>query len=168
MLWTFPLKSKHPPITVIEKFLTRHGTKGPKRRMTTSPEGFLAQSQMFQHLCQRNGFDFETSNENSAPNLESTMANLPPQQRVIRTDGGKEFAGSDEFREKCSEHDCDVQTTGPDSSSQNGKGERPHRTLAEKTKCLLCTACLGIVFWCSAITCAKLFSATEHTTRRSR
>jgi hypothetical protein len=79
------------------------------------------------------------------------MANLPPQRRIIKTDGGKEFAGSDEFREKWAEHDYDVQVTGPASSSQNGKGERPHRTLAVKTKCLLYTARLGMIFWCSAM-----------------
>jgi hypothetical protein len=58
MLWTFPLKSKHPPIAIIEKILNRYGTKGPKRSITTSPDGCLATSQMFEHLCQRNGFDF--------------------------------------------------------------------------------------------------------------
>jgi hypothetical protein len=47
---------------------------------------------------------------------------------------------SDAFRETCSKHDYSVQITGPDLSSQNGKGERPHRTLATKTKCLLCMA----------------------------
>ena len=162
MLWTFPLKSKHPPIAIIEKFLNRYGTKGAKRSIQTSPDGFLAQSQMFKHLCQRNGFDFETNDEKGI-NMETIMSNLPPQQRIIRTDGGKEFAGSDASREKCSEFDYDVQTTGPDSSSQNGKGERPHRTLATKTKCLLYTARLGMPFWCSAIVHATyLYNRTHH------
>jgi hypothetical protein len=163
-LWTFPLKSKHPPIAIIEKFLSRYGTKGPKRCITTNPEGLLAQSQMFQHMCQRNGFDYEAKEDTALnPNLEAIMANLPPQRRIIRTDGGKEFAGSDAFREKCNEHDYDVQVTGPDSSSQNGKGERPHRTLAEKTKCLLYTARLGMIFWCSAIVYATfLYNRTYH------
>jgi hypothetical protein len=119
---------------------------------------------MFKHLCQRNGFDFDTSDKlDDAINLESIMSNLPPQQRINQTDGGTEFAGLDAFREKCSEFDYDVQTTGPDSSSQNGKGERPHRTLAMKTKCLLYTARLGMPFWCSAIVHATyLCNQTHH------
>jgi hypothetical protein len=75
--------------------------------------------------------------------MEALLASLPEQQRVIRTNDGKEFVGSNKFRATCSEHDFDVQVTGPDTSSQNGKGERPHQTLTEKTKCLLYTATLG-------------------------
>jgi hypothetical protein len=53
--------------------------------------------------------------------------------------------------------------TGPDSSSQNGKGERPHHTIAEKTKCLLYTATLGVKFWCSAIVYAcYMYNRTYH------
>ena len=88
VLWTFPLKSKHPPTAIIEKFLNRRGTKGPKRSIKTSPNGFLAQSQMFKHcLCQLNGFDHETSNDkDKAINLESIMTiNLHPQQCTVRT-----------------------------------------------------------------------------------
>ena len=57
VLWTFPLKSKHLPTAIIENFLNRHGTKGPKRSMTPNPDGLLAQSQVFEDLCQRSGFD---------------------------------------------------------------------------------------------------------------
>jgi hypothetical protein len=89
MLWTFPLKSKHPPTALIEKFLNRYGTKHQNRRISTNPNGLLAESQMFKHMCQRNGFDFEAK-ENTT--LEKTMddiiVNLPPQRRIIRTDGG--------------------------------------------------------------------------------
>jgi hypothetical protein len=75
---------------LIEKFLNRYGTKHQNRRISTNPNGLLlAESQMFKHMCQRNGFDFEAK-ENTT--LEKTMddiiVNLPPQRRIIRTDGG--------------------------------------------------------------------------------
>ena len=163
-LWVFPLKTKHPPIELIDKFLQRYGTKHAKRSISTDPRGQLAQSQMFQHMCDRNGFEYQQqSNSDLAPTMEDLLASLPPQQRVIRTDGGTEFAGSHQFREKCSEYDFNVQVTGPDTSSQNGKGERPHRTLADKTRCLLYTATLGVEFWDSALVHAcYLYNRTYH------
>lgn len=92
-------------------------------------------------MCNRNGFDFETPTEEDEQALTTEdllLANSPEeQQMVIQTDGGAEFAGSAECRSTCGAHNYDVQTTGPDKSSQNEKGESPHRTLAKKTKCLL-------------------------------
>jgi hypothetical protein len=163
-LWVFPLKTKHPPIELIDKFLSRYGTKHATRSILTDPKGQLAQLQMFQHMCDRNGFDYKRQkNSDQAPTMEALLASLPEQPRVIRTDGGKEFAGSNDFRAKCSEHDFDDQVTGPDMSSQNGRGGRPHRTLAEKTKCLLYTATLGVEFWDSAIVHAcYLYNRTYH------
>jgi hypothetical protein len=120
--WTFPLKSKHPPAALIEKFLSRHGTKHLNQKISTNPNGLLAESQMFKHMCQRNGFDFEAKENKLAPTTK-IMANLPPQRRTIRTEGGKEFAESDAFRAICNKHDYDVQVTGPELLSQNGKGE---------------------------------------------
>jgi hypothetical protein len=163
-LWVFPLKSKHPPIELIDKFLRRYGNKHPTNTISTDPTGQLAQSQMFKHMCDRNGFEYQqVKNDELAPTMEEYLDSLPEQRRVIRTDGGKEFAGSEEFRSTCNRHDYDVQLTGPETSSQNGKGERPHRTLAEKTKCLLYTATLGVEFWDSAIVYAcYLYNRTHH------
>jgi hypothetical protein len=163
-LWVFPLKTKHPPIGLIDKFLNRYGTKNSTRSITTDPRGQLAQSQMFKHMCERNGFDYRQHDASDiAPTMEALLSSLPEQQQIIRTDGGTEFARSDAFRAKCSEHDFTVQTTSPDTSNQNGKGERPHRTLAEKTKCLLYTATLGVEFWDSAIVHAcYLYNRTYH------
>ena len=165
-LWVFPLKSKQPPIELVDKFLSRYGSKHHSQRtISTDPAGQLAQSQMFKHMCDRNGFEFKTSvgQDSTAPTMEDLLATIPEQQRVVRTDGGTEFAGSADFRATCIAHNYDVQTTGPDTSSQNGKGERPHRTLAEKTKCLLYTATMGVEFWCSAIVYAcYLYNRTQH------
>jgi hypothetical protein len=102
-LWVFPLKSKNPPTELIDKFLSRYGSKHPKRYISTDPKGQLAQSQMFKHLCDRNGFKLQASNTaHPNPTMQDLLENLPEQRRVKRTDGGKEFAGSDAFRVTCS------------------------------------------------------------------
>jgi hypothetical protein len=102
MLWTFPLKSKHPPTELIEKFLQRYGTKQHTRKNSTNSKGLLAKSQMCKHICQRNGFDFAINDSTDVENtMEAIMATIPQQQRIIRTDGGTEFARSAAFREKC-------------------------------------------------------------------
>jgi hypothetical protein len=120
-LWIFPLKSKHPPIALIDKLLHRYGNKHPHRTITTDPQGQLANSQMLKHMCDRNGFEYQpTPHTEPAPTMEDLLSSLPEQRRVIRTDGGAEFAGSENFRATCDAHDYDVQVTGPDTSiSQN-------------------------------------------------
>jgi hypothetical protein len=68
---------------------------------------------MFKHMCDCNGFEFQPNTPVDAmtPMMEDLLRSLPEQQRVIRTDGGMEFAGSDEFRATCNTHEYDVQTT---------------------------------------------------------
>jgi hypothetical protein len=75
MLWTFPLKSKHPPTELIEKFLSQYGTKHLTRKISINPKGLLVESQMFKHMCKRNGFDFEAKENKLAPTMEDIMAN---------------------------------------------------------------------------------------------
>ena len=57
---------------------------------------------------------------------------------TIRTDGDGALAASADFRVMClHNHGYVVEPTGPDSSSQNGRGERPHKTLAIMVRCML-------------------------------
>jgi hypothetical protein len=58
-LWVFPLRSKHPPIELLDKFLSRYGNNGSQRSISTDPQGQLAKSQMFKHMCDRNGFEYQ-------------------------------------------------------------------------------------------------------------
>ena len=77
---------------------------------------------------------------------------------------GGELAGSNAFHEVVGKHNYVLETTAPDSSSQNGKGERPHKTLKEKVRCLLYTAGLSTKFWSDAIQhAAWLYNRTFHT-----
>jgi hypothetical protein len=62
---------------------------------------------------------------------------LEQPQYTIRTDNGTERAGSQEVRNVANKHGYSIETTAPDSSSQNGMAERPHCTLKEKVHCLL-------------------------------
>jgi hypothetical protein len=84
-------------------------------------------------------------------------------QRYIRTDQGGELAKSDAFRDIVAKHGYVVESTGPDASSQNGRGERPHRTLANMVRCMLYGASLGIEFWADALVYATyLYNRTYH------
>ena len=56
-----------------------------------------------------------------------------------------------------------LEPIGADNSSQNGKGERPHRTLANMVRCLLYSSSLGTEFWSDAIQCAcYLYNRVYH------
>jgi hypothetical protein len=60
-------------------------------------------------------------------------------------------------------HGYVVEPTGPDASSQNGRGERPHRTLANMVRCMLYGANLGVEFWADALVyAAYLYNRTYH------
>jgi hypothetical protein len=65
-------------------------------------------------------------------NLDFESAGVEQLHHTIRTDNGGELAGSDEFQTKVGEHVYILKTSAPDTSSQNGLAERPHRTLKEK------------------------------------
>jgi hypothetical protein len=73
-------------------------------------------------------------------------------QRYIRTNLGGELANSAAFQELVAKHGYILETTGPDASSQNGCGERPHRTLINMVRCMLYSASLGAKFWADALT----------------
>jgi hypothetical protein len=85
-------------------------------------------------------------------------------QRYVRTDQGGELAKSADFCNLIAKHGYVVESTGPDASSQNGRGERPHRTLANMVRCMLYGASLGAEFWADAVVyAAYLYNRTYHT-----
>ena len=85
-------------------------------------------------------------------------------QRYIRTELGGELANSQEFRNLIAKHGYLLETTGPDASSQNGRGKRPHRTLANMVRCMLYSSSLGSEFWADALVhAAYLYNHTYHT-----
>jgi len=82
---------------------------------------------------------------------------------TIRTDGDGALAQSSEFRRMClHNHGYVVEPTGPDTSSQNGRAERPHRTFADMVRCLLYTAGLGTEFWADALIFAAYIYVRLH------
>jgi hypothetical protein len=84
-------------------------------------------------------------------------------QRYIRSDLGGELANSQDFRDLIAKHGYLLETTGPDASSQNGRGERPHRMLANMVRCMLYSASLGAEFWADALVhAAYLYNRTFH------
>ena len=83
--------------------------------------------------------------------------------KYIRTDLGGELARSTTFRDTVAKYKYSLETTGADTSSQNGRGERPHRTLANMVRCLLYSSTLGTEFWSDALVYATyLYNRSHH------
>lgn len=155
--WVFLLKTKHPPIEIIDTFLQQHGKAKSSERViiSTSKCGALASSQKFEQTCANHHYTVENHDYNLGLDLPSY---------VVKTDNGTELAASEAFRSTCQRHQYNVETTAPDMSSQNGKAERPHRTLKERVRCMLYAAGLPIDFWSDAILHAIwLYNRTYHT-----
>ena len=73
------------------------------------------------------------------------------QVKIIRTDQGGELANSQAFRDAVAAHGYQVEITGAENSSQNGKAERPHRTMANMMRASLDNASLHPKYWSDAL-----------------
>ena len=94
---------------------------------------------------------------------EFDFQNLAKIDYTVRTDKGTELAGSSKIRETVKKHVYTMETTAPQSSSQNGMAERPHQTLQTKVRCLLYSARLDTTFWADALMHAVwLYNRTYH------
>ena len=111
-VFAFPLKSKHPPINIIDKFLDKYGT-AKQKIITTSPNGTLKQSHTFAETCRNKGY---TIADNTHPLTADD--DIAPSMDQIYT----------------------MENTAPAASAQNAIVERPHQTLKTKVQCLLYSA----------------------------
>jgi hypothetical protein len=161
-IFCFPLKSKSPPIGLIDKFLAKHGRPNANR-ISTNPNGMLSKSRSFAEVCKKYGYHHETHALLDSPLHELQTMGLEQPRHYIRTDNGNKLAGSEAFRRVVDKHNYTLEVTAPDSSGQNGLAERPHRTLKERVHCLLYTAGLGVEFWSDALLHAVwLYNRTYH------
>jgi transposase InsO family protein len=143
-IWVFLLKSRHPPVDIIDKFLKQNGRKRKKGDIyiSTTEGGLLDQSKSFLELIEGEEHKYE--------------------RLAVRVDNGSEFLAQ-EIREVISDNGYVMELTGTDSSWMNGMAERPHRTLKERVRCLLYTAGLEIEFWADALLHAVwLYNRTYH------
>lgn len=81
--------------------------------------------------------------------LNSWLANNAPvcADKYVRMDGGGELGRCHEIRDTFANFGYQVQLTGPDSSHQNGPGERPHQTIGDALRAMLSGAALRPAFW---------------------
>jgi hypothetical protein len=121
--WCFPLRSRSPPLKLIDKFLTKHGQADKLRTITTTPNGLLHKSSSFTDICHKYGYLREPHTLDNDLLQDITAMGLECPRYYIRTDNGNELAGSEEFCAVADKHHYIVETTAPDSSSQNGLGE---------------------------------------------
>ena len=102
--------------------------------------------------------------------LNQWLANNTPDcpDKYIRMDGGGELGKCHEIRETFSNFGYQVQLTGPDSSHQNGPGERPHQTIGDALRAMLTGAALRPAFWPYAFYhFVRLYNFVPHGSRPS-
>ena len=100
-IWVFLLKSKDPPIAIIDQFLNKHGT-ATKGTITTASGGLLHRSKTFNTLCVNKGYHINTAE--SLEHLDFESAGVESPHHTIRTDNGGELAGSADFCQVVGDH----------------------------------------------------------------
>ena len=77
--------------------------------------------------------------------LASNAPNCP--DKYVRMDGGGELGKCRDIHRTFANFGYSVELTGPDSSHQNGPGERPHQTIGDALRTMLSGADLQPNFW---------------------
>jgi hypothetical protein len=77
--------------------------------------------------------------------LANNTPNCPT--KYVRMDGGGELGKSRDIRQTFVNFGYTVEVTGPDSSHQNGPGERAHPTIGDAHRAMLTGANLQASFW---------------------
>ena len=71
----------------------------------------------------------------------------PVSNRTVRFDGGGELGGNTNVHKLFEQAGYEVEVTAPDSSSEIGHAERPHRTIADAVRTMLFAAGLDLKYW---------------------
>jgi hypothetical protein len=81
--------------------------------------------------------------------INSWLASNAPQcpDKYVRMDGGGELGKCRDIHRTFANFGYAVELTGPDSSNQNGPGERPHQTIGDALRAMLSGANLQPNFW---------------------
>jgi GAG-pre-integrase domain len=102
--------------------------------------------------------------------INNWLANNAPNcpNKYVRMDGGGELGRSRDIQQTFANFGYTVELTGPDSSNQNGPGERPHQTIGDALRAMLSGASLKPHFWPYAFYhYVRLYNFVPHGTRSS-
>ena len=130
----FLLKTCHPPIDIIDKFLKKYGRAKRGNLITTNPNGLLHKSNSFDNICDHYGYSTEAHNIKLLMDMtpeDITAEHLDQIQYKVQIDSGTDLTASEEFCKTVDKHNYIVESTALASSSQNGIAERPHCTLKD-------------------------------------
>ena len=123
-------------------------------RLVRSHDGYSSYVLIVDHKT-RYTWVFLTKNKKPPTNMIKIFLNIYGLKnvgvKIVRTDQGGELARSALFRSIVSECGYQVEITGADNSSQNGKAERPHRTMANMMRASLDNASLHPKYWSDAL-----------------
>jgi hypothetical protein len=81
----------------------------------------------------------------------TTHGHPTAKNRTVWSDRGGELWGSQAFREVVQQAGYIMDPTAPKAAFQNGKAERPNRSLGKTVRCLLYNANLGPEYWSFAL-----------------
>jgi hypothetical protein len=79
--------------------------------------------------------------------LHRISAGVGDRSKIILVDRGSELGRSSEFKQIAQRHGYLIPTTGPDKSSMNGMGERPHSTIGDALRSILHSSGLEQKYW---------------------
>ena len=123
-------------------------------RLVRSHDGYSSYILIVDHKT-RYTWVFLTKNKSPPIQMIKTFLNVYGLKKdgvkLIRTDQGGELARSQQFCNTVSACGYQIEITGADNSSQNGKAERPHRTLANMMRTSLENASLHPKYWSHAL-----------------
>jgi hypothetical protein len=79
--------------------------------------------------------------------LHRISAGVGDRPKMILVDRGSELGRSSEFKQIAQLHGYLIPTSGPDKSSMNGMGERPHSTIGDAIRSMLYSSGLDNKYW---------------------
>jgi hypothetical protein len=79
--------------------------------------------------------------------LHRISAGVGDRPKTILVDRGSELGRSSEFKQIAQLHGYLIPTSGPDKSSMNGMGERPHSTIGDAIRSILYSSGLDNKYW---------------------
>ena len=109
----FLLKSRHPPMEIIQKFFKKFGVAKELNKITTNPNGILSKSSSLQKLLKEYGYTIEEYGYNPLDDIQIGAIRC-----TVRTDNGTELAGSKVFREAVNDHEYILETTAPEATGR--------------------------------------------------
>ena len=144
----------HMDFSFMRALSSSYKHKKGDQRIIQSRKGYKA-TLTITEAAKRRVFSFPTAGKKSPCKIVEYFIELHGKKSItiiyIIVYQGGELTGSHEFQEIIAKHGYVIEPTGSDASSENGKGERQHRTLITMVRRLLYKVGLPPPYWADAL-----------------